>query len=1331
MNGASWMQNYWFRLLLFSAFCFLLGFSYKYHLPKIESFLLIKLEDLSQRHLPVRIWAKNLHFHLLPLGVVLEDVRILPQFPANRYLAPAEIKEVGARLAIFPLLRGEVRLGQIFIRNADLSLFVRPELLESKDKAPTKLDFDQIYRLPIDEISLEHVRLKGKIEPRNVVFLVDDFNLMVENRYRSLFVELDAPSVLAKPSGNTAPLDAQIELRTLIESQEAQVSAFKLKMNDSFAVASGRIRGDLATGKFETGAFEARSKLRLSDINSWEKALFAKPLVPRLLGRAETNIRLQAQRDKGFKLDAELNTEDVQVDVYKIGKIKGHLTSDLNAIQSDHLEFENSAGKAQFKNVALNLREQIPSVTGDVHVENIELKQFLENIDVKGVPVLLHVNGDAKCHGLWTEKPALNCHAQMSSPRLWIYEPAKKSTIVEAQDFHGQGDVTITLNDVLYKAEVSVGKSSSGRSHGLINYETGFKIFYDTDNLNLADVKNLADLKLEGKLKINGSTEGTATWATLDMNVEGNDFWLEDYPFGRLNSKMKYKVGHLLFNSVQGQYATSQYNGSLDLDLHKKELKLHGDIPFADLHDLQQVFQRKIVLPFTVAGTGQGQIEARGPLRLSAMTYKVHSSFFRGEVAGENFDELVFNVSAKDGLVKSDRINLTKSSGVAEAKGQITPKGEIDTVVVARGLRLEQSENVRNYGLDLQGLADFTVLIRGQLPQPRIELNGRLSRVILADQPAEDSIFKLNFLQDRLEGSGQFFGSRILADVTYPYNKEGPFFLRLGAKKWDFTSLFTAISKSAQQLDFSNSVSGSIQLSAPRGGFWASSGQVKIDEFILRKGAKSLTNHQPMFLNFHNGEINSNNVAVTSGDSYIKLDAVNFSEKNFNASLNGKLDVSLLGILTPFISDLRGNTALTIDLRGSLEHPTLSGSAYVDKGYAKFTDFIHPFSNVRADVLFNDNQIHINSVRCDIAGGHASGDGRITFADKMRKVDVHGVFSDVKLNVPTGFHSQGSGKIGITGNKFPYTLSVEYAVNGGEVVYDIGDDNKDRTTSIKPSPYLPHFLNQESFHPFTFNVDADLKSPITVNNNLALAQVNGRISANGTPDKILLNGTLTPQPGGKLFFHDTPFEITAGYAEYVNAPPTSPKIYLTATTRKTEVSQDEQLHTKETTYDINMLVQGKGPVPQIALSSQPPLSEREIVSLLALGLTTANLDERNPSDRQAANTSSAIGAALLKRAGEKSLKENLGVEVKVSTQPTPDTASSPKVTFSKQLTPKFGASASSTIQANPANSARLEYKVNKNISVIGGWDGREYTQEQISPITNVFGLDLEYKMQFK
>lgn len=60
----------------------------------------------------------------------------------------------------------------------------------------------------------------------------------------------------------------------------------------------------------------------------------------------------------------------------------------------------------------------------------------------------------------------------------------------------------------------------------------------------------------------------------------------------------------------------------------------------------------------------------------------------------------------------------------------------------------------------------------------------------------------------------------------------------------------------------------------------------------------------------------------------------------------------------------------------------------------------------------------------------------------------------------------------------------------------------------------------------------NLKNPVLVNNSLVQANVSGQVKAAGVPDRLILDGTLTPAVGGKVFFRDKPFEISGGYVEY-------------------------------------------------------------------------------------------------------------------------------------------------------------------------------------------------------
>jgi len=1338
----------WIQLVSLICFSFLIGFSYNYHLPKLEAYLLRKVKNVSQEQSPIRVKADHLKFHLIPLSVVLENVQLEPKDKLQSYLAPAVLSEVHIQVALWPLLRGDVRLSQVLIRNATLNLFLRPELFEktAQDK-PTRLNFEDLYKLPIDEIILENIQLQGKLEPQNVVFKLPSLDLTIENRYKSIFIDIQAPQMLVKPSGPVKPLDMQLELRTLIESDEVQISAFKLKADESYIVASGRFTGDVAGGNFNKGAFDARTRVNLSDFNIWERVFLMKTRLPEFQGRLETNLSIELPDTDVYKIKSDLKLNDLEIADHKIGNISGHLQSDLKGLNTESLMFESSAGKIELQKLQMTFASPLlgagskglpTHASGKVKIKahQVEIHKLLKDLKVGEIPVHIPVQAEADCSFTASiERPELNCgtQVQISKGRVSTEGP-RPQVIVEAENLRAKGDFKVDIKQVEYNGELLLGKNSKGTSNGIINFNNGFKINYTADHLEFSDIKNLVDLKIEGSAQLSGTTTGTSKWAVIDMKFDGRDLWLEDYPMGSASGRIGYKAGHLLFNQIQGHFEVTRYNGWVEMDLLNDRIRLSGQIPFMELKDLRQMFGRKYLLPFEISGTGTGKVEAEGPFQFNEMSYTFRSTFYRGVIANESFDEFFFNVRSVNGDVKQERITLTKSAGSIDVKGQINPKGEIDAVAIGRGIRLEQSENVVSYGLDLQGITDFSVLIRGQLPRPKVELNGRLSKMVLADLPTSDSVFKLNFLSDRMEGSGQFLGNTVNSEFKFPYTKNSPFAFKMKTQKLDFTNIFSLISRSAQQMDFSTSLTMTVDLKSETGGFWNSTGRADISEMVIRKVGRSMKAERPMALVFNHGVVNSENFALTSGDSYLKLNVAGLTEKNLNASLNGKLDLSLLGLFTPFISDLRGNMALSVDLKGTAAQPGLSGSAYIEKGYAKIVDFLHPFSNVRADILFNDNKMVLNSVRSDFAGGRIAAEGAVRFENEKRPIDIKGTFNDVKLNIPENFRTFGSGTVAIYGNGFPYTLDINYQVAGGAVTYEIGEGSTGAAT-VKASSFLPRFLDQKSFHPFTLLVDITLNNPVSVENSLMAASVTGRTRVSGTTDRLILDGSFSPLPGAKVFFGEQPFDVNSAYVEYNNAPPNDPKLYLTASTRVAESVLDEQGRGSQNQYDVNMLVQGRGQAPQFTLTSQPPLGQREIVSLLALGITgaTTGTDDRKSSELQNANTSAALGAALLSRAGGKRVKESLGVDVKVSSsQPTPDNASAPKVTLSKQWTPKFGASASSTIGSNPNNNVKLEYKMNQSVSVIGSWEGRETLRDQQKDTTvNVLGLDLQYKVQFK
>jgi translocation and assembly module TamB len=228
--------------------------------------------------------------------------------------------------------------------------------------------------------------------------------------------------------------------------------------------------------------------------------------------------------------------------------------------------------------------------------------------------------------------------------------------------------------------------------------------------------------------------------------------------------------------------------------------------------------------------------------------------------------------------------------------------------------------------------------------------------------------------------------------------------------------------------------------------------------------------------------------------------------------------------------------------------------------------------------------------------------------------------------------------------------------------------------------------------------------------------------------------------GGKIQFRSNTFIITSGYVEYKNSPPENPYLNLSAESRVTaEFRSDRPEDSIKREYDVVMRVTGLASNPNVSVSSQPALSEAQLISLLTLGFISETERPSTNQDDSVANTSYQLGSAFInEQLGlSRGIGKTIGVEFDISSgYDSADKAAVHTFSVKKQWSPKFGTSASRSVGKTSTNNVRAEYKLNPNLSVIGSYVGKEQSgassSETLSNETpNLFGLDVEYRVDFK
>lgn len=1325
---------YYFLLSLFSA---ILGFTYSYHLPQIKTWSKYQILKLSDRHLPAKILVKDFSLSLIPFGLAFDGIVINPKPPLTQSLFPIETKRVVAGINLLSLFTGSRHIVQLTIEEPDLTLILKSKPnkdLDKKFEAPL-IPVTDILSIPLRNLDIVNAHIKFRSDDARILSEINNFNITADFTSKALAINLSTPEFAFKEQGSPSSLSlVQLESEFILEKEALQISTLKIQRNNSVFVATGLVEGNLEKGTYTKKNLKGRTTLNLSEFRKWVMDFRPNTKLPTLQGLFDATFTVSQINDSPIDADVIMNTQALEVKGIKIGQIQGQVKYSQNQASLEELKIQNKAVKARLLNTVIKEKEKYAFST-EVDVEHLEVGQLVSFITKKNIPIYLQAKTLLPCRGQLEDQIWIECSGTATGSKFYVFnEDNPKEKIIEVGDFRIDGVVRADEVGVYPRATLAIG-DSKGTAYGSIKYKEGFLFNYEASQIYFKDLISLIGLKFEGEATLRGETKGNSDYATVNMDVKTSKFWFEDYGVGNAHGSVDYKSSKLSLRKLQGVFRNSKYQGDIQISLNEKTIKGNVKSDFVDLNDLQKGLERKAKLPFTAYGTGTGSVQFEGPLRFNQLTYNLKSSFQDGAIGHENYNRIYFNLHSKRGNVVTERVEVIKGPGNAILVAKAYPNGQINGEVIGKGFRLEDFQIINSGGIDITGQANFNMSLKGYILRPEITFVGKSTGVSLNKQLVADSNLDFSINQESIIGKGQLLGDVISGDFQIPLDNSTPFKLDIVTNKWNFTPLFGMISTSVKQQGYESELSSQVKLFSSRGGIKKSDGSIDITSLKVKKGTLALQNNEPISIHVNNGIVDIKRFRVTGDNTQIRVVSRPAPAGISIAQVSGNIDMTLLSFLTPFFQELRGSLALSTQLKLDQENGFgLAGSAFVERGYVRLKEFPHPFEQIKGDFLFNQDKVTVNSLSSSFAGGNLSANGWVEikkYGDFPAFISVQ--LEDTTIKVPDGVSSRGSGTGQIRGNWFPYLLTGDYRISEGSMTKSL---QTAETGLLKRSSYLPKSILEQVFDPLEFDLQTQIAGDYRVLNSLMDTLIRGELRIKGTPSSPTLLGEIRPVRGGQFFFRDTPFEITGGWVRFTNPNDINPLIYATAKTRvktrETEASSARQTGTSSAPtsiareYEVNIIVQGTQKDPRISLSSSPPLSDSDIVSLLALGVTTQELERRESSEQ-----ATDVGTAIL---SQNLALKNKYVDVKIQSSGTEDpNVADSKVVLSRQWSPKVSTSVGRTLRTN-VTDAKLRYQLNDNLSAILNWEGRqidEETKQTTKQSGDILGVGLEYGVEFK
>ncbi len=677
----------------------------------------------------------------------------------------------------------------------------------------------------------------------------------------------------------------------------------------------------------------------------------------------------------------------------------------------------------------------------------------------------------------------------------------------------------------------------------------GEKLTGNVDN-DITLSGNLANLNAEGHLKLTeGSFRGQLI-ARGEGSYQRNNgvTTIRDFVVDSLNTQVK----------LSGVIAA---NNELDFDVSATDIdtgKLHLDFPYPIAG--QANFAGKL------SGTVQepvfsGELSAKSLMfngqKLSSVTGSL-------SIHGNSID--IYDCGFEQGGGK-----FSFSGGLDIASKDIygnidVEKGELAFLLAIVNMPVNGVEGQLNGHVNLSGLVskpDISVI--GNLTKGKIK-NYPLDNVDI-DVAMQNNIITVNKFSAR-QGNG-VLAVQGTADLNGPLNVE------VGGRDIDaglLTAWFDLGAETKGKLSFGAQISGTaanphaaVSLEIDGGGL----GDATFDKLY------------GLFI-YDNKRINVNQVLISKGPyrasayGVVPVAAINTEgrrhasaadEMNLNVHLD-EADLSILPLLTKQVSWAAGKTQGEINISGTLVEPSLQGSILVNDGTVKFAWLSEPIQKVAIDIQFQGDKININAFDGHMGSGsyHLSGGASL---DGMALKDYNMALVMDTLGVNSKyFKGPLNGTLKLTDEGGKPKLS-------GKLVFDHD------TVDI---PFIP--LTDSNY-----NIALDIE--VAVGNKVHLYNpymydlwTAGHVKFGGTTKEPDVSGRIRVVRGTVSYLR-TSFKVQDGSAEFTRFGSFEPVIKLSAETQLENTT-------------VKLAVNGPVSAMDVKLTSEPAMSQQEILSLLTL-----------------------------------------------------------------------------------------------------------------------------------
>ncbi|HYG68929.1 MAG TPA: translocation/assembly module TamB domain-containing protein, partial [Anaeromyxobacteraceae bacterium] len=275
---------------------------------------------------------------------------------------------------------------------------------------------------------------------------------------------------------------------------------------------------------------------------------------------------------------------------------------------------------------------------------------------------------------------------------------------------------------------------------------------------------------------------------------------------------------------------------------------------------------------------------------------------------------------------------------------------------------------------------------------------------------------------------------------------------------------------------------------------------------------------------------------------------------------------------------------------GTAGEPVLVGAGrVVDAGFALEGATV-AIDGIRGALAFSQNRVLFDELSATVNGGRTTLGGEVELANfAPARLRVETRFDDVPVAIPPTLPATLSGRLEVAGT--PESSTVRGRVRVLRARYTENVDLEKSLLELRRRPPPPPRAYDKAGEWLRLDVQLVVDGDVLVENDVVRGDVRGDLMLTGTLAAPGLVGTLSMGEGSRATFRGNEFVLTHALADF---------------TERHRIAMGLDVHGESQVrdYQVYMHLHGAFDAPQLDLTSSPPLSQPDIITLLSLGFTT-------------------------------------------------------------------------------------------------------------------------------